>query len=328
MPKTRFQRVREGELPVLKDSTKILLLRLLTLLCGALFVALHGSTRRLAMAFLFIAAHLLWLTRRYVARTKLGPKGEEPDDSCPLILYLRSFADEDSPVLPNWFIPEMEEEKLGRVFGKVGHFVALGNPGETLPTLGARRMYVEEDWQKSVTGLMTRARLVVVRTGATEGIMWEVGQATELLRPEQLLLVVPQGRESYDDFRRKARPLFRRPLPEYPAWTLSRTDLKGVIWFEADWTPRFVTLKWMFLRGRALDGLPHSLQAALQPVYARLGIEWRPPSINWLRLLVLGLLALLLLRAGSGRGRQAPVFIQPSRTLSCAAVGLGSGMIR
>jgi len=52
-----------------------------------------------------------------------------------------------------------------------GDLVAIGKPGETLPTPGAARLYASDaEWQKDVTSQMQNARLVVIRAGTTGGL--------------------------------------------------------------------------------------------------------------------------------------------------------------
>lgn len=236
--------------------------------------------------------------RRYAARmSQNAAAGQQTaGDSPPPVVYLRSFVvDEEMGSTPG-IQPETEEEVLALIFGRVGPFVALGRPQEELPTLGAARMYMESGWEQAVTDLMSGARLVVLRAGETEGLLWELGRATQVLSPERLLIVVPDGRKSYEAFRERAQPFFPRPLPEYPVRKPSRANLKGLICFEPGWAPRFLTFKWALLRGHMTNPLPYALQWVLKPVYERLGIPWRPPPINWGRLLILIFFALALLQ--------------------------------
>jgi hypothetical protein len=63
-----------------------------------------------------------------------------------------------------------EEEQFARVFNRIGPFIAIGDPREALPDLGAVRLYVgNEAWKEKVEALLAHARLVVVRLSATEG---------------------------------------------------------------------------------------------------------------------------------------------------------------
>jgi len=216
-------------------------------------------------------------------------------DPRPPVVYLRSFDEDKKGDHPLHLNTDSQEEVLGAFFKEAGPFVAVGRPDEDFPTLGAARIYLDEDWQSQVVGLMSVARLVVLRTGQTENLLWELERATQMLRPEQLLLLVPSGRKEYEAFRARAESYFPRPLPEYPSRTPSRAGLRGFVCFEPDWTPRFLTFRNMFLRGSMLNPLPPALKATLRPVYERLGVPWRPPSINWVRVLVACFFAFALL---------------------------------
>jgi hypothetical protein len=239
----------------------------------------------------------LHISNKYEARMSRDSAAAQllAKDPRPPVLYLRSFKADAQEDRQLYLQSETQEEKLKEVFSRVGPFIAIGRPGESFPTLGAARMYLGDDWQKTITDMMSQARLIVLRVGATDSLLWEVRHATRELRPEQLLLIVPRGRKNYEQFRSMAQPVFPRPLPEYPMWKTSRARIKGLICFEPDWTASFLAFKHMFLRGNIRDSLPPALQQALQPVYERLGIPWRPPSINWVRLLLFSLLALILI---------------------------------
>lgn len=129
-------------------------------------------------------------------------------DPRPPVLFLRSFAKDDYQVLDRpreAFVQEelpvrsaeRERPELAaeRVLAALGPYVAIGRPGERLPTLGAARLYVpHEHWQRVVWRLSAAARLVVLQVGETPGAVWELLQAVKQLDPRRLLLVVPDPR--------------------------------------------------------------------------------------------------------------------------------------
>ena len=83
--------------------------------------------------------------------------------------------------------------------------VALGRPGETLPLLGAARIYVSHaDWQAEITGHMREAGLIVMLLGEGEGLNSEIRQLTRLGCLPKTLVVVAPGlqRRVWEDFRR------------------------------------------------------------------------------------------------------------------------------
>jgi len=234
----------------------------------------------------FLVILCLYRARRYRARVEVDAEQGSPaeEDSPPPVVYLRSFKTDDKSVSTISLLrPETEEELLASLFNQIGPFLAIGKPHEELPTLGASRLYVDDgDWEEAVTDLMSRARLVVLRTGETEGLIWEASRAVKKVSPEKLLLVVPFGKKSYTTFRSKAQPFFPRPLPGYPAWKIPPTSLQGVIVFDSDWTARFLPFRAGLWRGSFGDP-SRSWRMGLRPVYERLGIPWSLPPINWLR---------------------------------------------
>ncbi len=95
-------------------------------------------------------------------------------------------------------------EELTWLLERVGPMVAIGKPGERLPELGAARLYVDdESWKDTITALMRRAALVVIRAGNTTSLWWEVEQAMSLARPERVVIVALGPTERWLDFRRR-----------------------------------------------------------------------------------------------------------------------------
>jgi len=85
------------------------------------------------------------------------------------VVYLRSFSDDRPAARLNG--GRTEEEHLAAVLEPVGPFVAVGRPGEPLPELGARRMYLKDaEWKDVVERLIRSAKLVVIRTGNGPGL--------------------------------------------------------------------------------------------------------------------------------------------------------------
>ncbi|MGW7043241.1 hypothetical protein ACWGDT_11045 [Streptomyces avermitilis] len=223
-------------------------------------------------------------------------------------LYLRSFED-DLPRTaleeteyrapgPGALLPDLnlssrtEEEQLAEVLKPVAPMVAVGRPGERLPLVGARRLYLPiDDWQDTVRDLMLRARLVVIAVGPGLGLLWELTEAVRLLPAQRLMLLVP-GRETYERFRAAAATVLNeaagRPpgdevgdswsplaLPPYPeAEPAGGLSLKGAIYFD-DGSPHFV----FFGGGKDRDGhrdrVLVSVRKGLGPILDRLPV-WEP----------------------------------------------------
>ena len=162
----------------------------------------------LAMVLIWVAARLLVRAKRQAApnaRTLLAR------DRRPPVVYLRSFTADRTTAkgvtFSSWFT---EEEQLVRVMRDVGPLVAIGEPGELLPSLGAARLYVgTDDWQQVVHDLLARARLVMLRIGQSPGLYWEFENVVRRARPEQIVLLVPQDERVYEEFRARRGPSCR-----------------------------------------------------------------------------------------------------------------------
>ena len=67
--------------------------------------------------------------------------------------------------------PATQEEPLADELGPIGDFVAIGQPGEELPTPGAMRIYASDaEWKEIVKAQMRIARLVIMRAGIGENL--------------------------------------------------------------------------------------------------------------------------------------------------------------
>lgn len=141
------------------------------------------------------------------------------------------------------------EQALKAATRKVGKLVALGEPGERLPTAGLMNEYLPHDgWRDRVIELVDASKMVIMRAGVSDSVMWEIGTVVPRVDPEMMLIYVspksglwkdlgvtpgarePERAEYYEAFRDKAAGLFPKGLP--PELGRSR-----FIRFESDWTP-------------------------------------------------------------------------------------------
>jgi hypothetical protein len=172
------------------------------------------------------------------------------------------------------------EERLARTLRKIGPFVAVGDPAERLPLLGAARMYAaDEDWQAKVEELIGRASVVLLHVGEGDGLAWEVRRVIEHEAPEQAILSLPleakrkepSRQERYDAFRRRFGDVFPRPLPE----AIGHCQFT---YFDADWTPRLLGERGALLlhgddeRATALRRLAREFKIAWGPRWARVTV--------------------------------------------------------
>jgi len=203
-----------------------------------------------------------------------------------LVLYLRPFrADESlahlSPVPVSGLASPLgsrrtQEEELAAAVRPLGRLVAVGRPGEPLPYLGAERGYLSADrWRDTVLRLLASARLVLLVAGSGVGLAWELAQAVTLLHPAQLILLVPLDKDGYAEFAGSSQGIFPRGLPGYaPGKPRYGMSLKAAVYFETDWTPRFVRLDVKGARANAFCQTESAFVYQLKHVYDALGAEW------------------------------------------------------
>lgn len=147
----------------------------------------------------------------------------------------------------------------------------------------------KEAWQEPVHQLMRRSRLTVLTLGTSEGTMWELAEALRLLPPQRLVLFLPSmDKGDYERIRTEidatphlnrtttpgAYPSPRLPgsrLPPCPPW-LDRSDwepVRGVIHFDADWTPTLTPV--MSTRGDPRRNLFVALLPGMKAALTSLG---------------------------------------------------------
>ncbi len=231
----------------------------------------------------------------------------------PYVLYLRPFAEDVTGALMRHAFTRWMgvggslvngssltlEEGVCRMFSGFGRPLAVGEPDESLPLAGSRRLYLPlHDWQPTVTSLITDARLVLLVAGASEGTLWELTEVMRLRRPESVLVLLYGDRETYDvradyDIFRTAAELelddraeeLRQvhgadwqpprfpPLPGFHdpdrlKWT---PLLRAVIHFRSDWTPEVVLLDPTAVSAWTYEGRIRKMtRTQLMPLMARL----------------------------------------------------------
>jgi hypothetical protein len=155
-------------------------------------VALIWVVSLMSWAFVQLLPYVAaWIksTRTLAQRfTKVDASALMQDTRAP-VLYLRSFLDRYSgnDILAQ---TESDENMMFPVLNEVGPVIALGQPGETLPPLGASRLYLDQDcdWQTTVTGYLLRSKLVMISPGSSDGVIWETVRAIQLCQHEKLII--------------------------------------------------------------------------------------------------------------------------------------------
>ena len=165
------------------------------------------------------------------------------------IFYLRSFH-LDSPE-PKFEVDKTlddisskwgptSETKLVTALQQIGPVVAVGRPGETLPQLGAIRLYFNDDWQEKVLELMLLSRFVILHAGHSQGTEWEMKTVKDNLQPQQVIFSFVHWQEQsrreaqldYNIFKMQVERLYGQTLPEKIGDSI-------LMWYDSNWTPHF-----------------------------------------------------------------------------------------
>lgn len=216
----------------------------------------------------------------------------------PPVVYLRPFRTHKSFVArigkPNPLTATgvfSKEDQLAEAVAPIGPMVAIGRPGERLPKPGAIRTYAsDKEWQDVVEEWLSTAGLVVLRAGATEAVGGEISHAVATLTPERfLILMLGMKQREYDAFAQRMRAEVAIELPEFNEVRNGR-KVSGLFAFGDRWEPRHLPLKARFWRTSPWKPLQRLFHQALQPIYQRFGVDWRPAPISVARIVVLAAL--------------------------------------
>ncbi len=145
----------------------------------------------------------LW-TRRHMAASVAEVRAA--DTRAP-VLFLRSFKDDELKLPPVarfnvWTVFEAHktdkghdftlEEAIAEVLQEYGPVIALSQPGQPLPPLGAARENISGDhWQEVIDRYLVEARWIVAIIATSAGLRWEFERIIEGGAVGKLLLVFP-----------------------------------------------------------------------------------------------------------------------------------------
>ena len=126
-------------------------------------------------------------------RTRLAPMSDAIDnDKRPPVLYLRPFKEESQPFAVLSFREQIafaqanvdlgfsvaatfEQYLMNAISRTLGPFVALGNPEDYLPLIGAARNYVQDDnWMKQFEEISEAAQCIVMEVNMSKNVEWEL----------------------------------------------------------------------------------------------------------------------------------------------------------
>lgn len=152
-------------------------------------------------------------------------------------MFLRSFSDDAMRVEGPWFDIRTQLQKSGFYTNRFeralevqlrryGILVAIGRPGEKLPSTGAAREYVaDEEWKARVSELIRGARVIFILPGAHDGVLWELSEIERLGAVDKTVFVVPP---SIDDATTRTGSEQVRPLAHWDAFLHATAHLEHI----------------------------------------------------------------------------------------------------
>jgi hypothetical protein len=114
------------------------------------------------------------------------------------ILFLRSFEDDEQVTLRSSGKAILDfslETRLSNHFTDFGPFIAIGSPTEPVPQIGAARIILSDsEWQPRVMEWMSEASVIVMYSGKSQCVTWELAKLVNTERVGKLILMIPQVR--------------------------------------------------------------------------------------------------------------------------------------
>lgn len=194
------------------------------------------------------------------------------------VLYLRSFKEDRyfnwlqtiHSILGGIPVYKSPEEHAAEILEELGTVIAIGRPGESLPPVGASRIYViDGDWKSEIVRLLNDAKIVVIRLGSTEGLKWEILQLFDIVAPEKILFDIPIRHSHWSECRELIQECCGAQLPQ-------TRPAARFLTFEADWTPVFFRAS---VGNFILTG-SQWFRLALRPIFRRLGAQGPKVSVS------------------------------------------------
>ena len=145
----------------------------------------------------------------------------------PIVSFLRPDAQAVAPAeRANCvvFLRPFGSRKAARVEGPAeraldyrGTFVAIGEPGEWIPKVGALRTYVSNDaWQGVVRNYIQNADTIAIVAGKTPGVRWEFTQLAALGKLDRTIILFPKMSAEDERLTFEAlRQSLQRPIPDH-----------------------------------------------------------------------------------------------------------------
>lgn len=234
------------------------------------------------------------------------------------VLYLRPFSeDKRSAKLVGQLWGQTVEEEIAEALLVLGELIALGDPNDPIPHLGAKRRYVDSaEWQAQVLSEAQSSDWIVMHAIASPGVRWEIENIVSRCDPQRLVLIVPDATR-YKTFVEDTVQFFPHALP--PTAPLgerrARKFVTGIIHFDIAWRPQVAECRPSFLhRKPILSGVRAALHTLLlcNKLSAKPETSWNKAQTALLFGFVVCFFAACVIFVGPSLYRDARIFFFPT----------------
>ena len=144
------------------------------------------------------------------------------------IVYLRSFNDDRKN--------NKLKRKMTKALADWFPVYAIGKPDEFMPPPGAKRIYVDEDWQEIVQEMVHRSKLILHRINTSENYLWEFEQCFKNDYLQKSVFWV----DNIDEYNRFVEIIHKRFGLAFPY--IEDRKCHVVFYYRPDWTFRIIYL--------------------------------------------------------------------------------------
>jgi len=83
-----------------------------------------------------------------------------------------------------------EEILAKEIKKKIGPFIALGDPDDFLPSLGATKIYYgDNEWKQKIQEYFSLSKYILILEGVTEGLIWELEFIKNNINPQKIIIL-------------------------------------------------------------------------------------------------------------------------------------------
>ena len=119
-------------------------------------------------------------------------------------VYLRSFNDERKG--------KKLKQRMTKALSEWFPVYAIGKPDEFMPPPGAKRIYVDDDWQEIVLDMILRSQIILQRINTSDNYLWEFEQCYKLQLLKKSIFWV-DNIDEYREFQKIAMQRFGLVFP-------------------------------------------------------------------------------------------------------------------